>query len=1306
MAISALLNKWLNKLYKSIAVLLVLFAVTISAFRLFLPYAQNYKVELQNYINNTYQTDIQIGELSMDWQKVGPVLVAKNVSLIDTKSIALFIESLDIKVNFWLSLKERSIVTRGFTLDGAKIFVDKEALQNSGGAQNNDIYRRISDLFLKQVNKFSLTDSQLIVRTTRGDKVVAIDHLNWLNQGERHRASGNIIAEGVSKNTVKLLLDLEGEALEEMSGQFYVNAQQLDINPWLDKIIVLDEEQAHSAVNMDAWLTINLGKPVDFQVNVADSAIRWESESTSHEFMLNSASLFAQFNGEKVTLRSSPLSFVADGEEWQPVYFNADITPSSLEAYLSALDIGSIGSLLPLVVEDPEILAKLSQLAPSGKLNDIHIFQHTNNVSLAANIQNYQQSYSNGIPAITNVNGDVVIHNNQLVANLSAKDSGLDFDEQFIAPIAFKKLTARLAAKWDEQHTTIEINQATFDADALALDGQMSVSIPAKGKASMALFANIARADASQAGSFYPVKLMGDDLVNYLNRSVIDGKLSSGQVLFNGQLSDFPFHNNEGIFVVDADLEQAKFQFDQKWPTIEKLAANLNFTNNSMLITAKAGDLVGLNVEQVTAGISDLTDEKLLVINADINQQAPAHIRQLMNASPLKDSVGATLNKLTIGKHVSGKFSLDIPLVDTDNTIARGEIDFVDNTLDIDNPDMSFTQVNGRLNFENEIITTQNVKLNWRGMPVDVDVQTQNKEEYYLTDIKLNGEWQQAHWQQQLPAELKKYAAGNVDWDGNLALHMHKKGGFSYQASVETDLKAAQLFLPDPYEKAVDEALPLTATITGQMDKSTINVKAGNELSFYGVLDHQATQFQRAHLVLGNETMLLPMDGFHITAKLAQADVAEWDPFILDILSSLPQQSDNQLASHALFPAPERIRGNVDNVTLLGQSLSNVSFNLLDQKQWWLLRLNAVEARSEIKIFPNWQEQGIEIDADFIHLAAKKSSSSEQKVEETPFDYEHSLAMFNAIPQVKLVCASCKVANLALGKVTFNLGREDNKLVLKNFLAKRGKSHIRMKGDWQLTPDGSISSVTGDVKVSDLEREFDNLGFASIIKDSGMELDYNLHWNGDPQDFALEKLNGNLTFDIDDGYLADVSDKGARIFSVLSLQSLVRKLTLDFRDIFSDGMFYSYIRSDAQIKDGVLYTDNTRMQGAAGDLVMKGNTVLAEGLLDYRMSYKPNLTSSLPVLAWIATLNPVTFLAGVAIDEVFTSKVVSEFNFELTGNVLEPSFKEVDRKTRDVSVGRSTPPQFVENKTESKMPKPGEKNLTPPSLKLSDKNDG
>ena len=56
MSTSRVINRWLNRVYKSIAILLVLFAVLISAFRLFLPYAHNYKEHVENLINNANES--------------------------------------------------------------------------------------------------------------------------------------------------------------------------------------------------------------------------------------------------------------------------------------------------------------------------------------------------------------------------------------------------------------------------------------------------------------------------------------------------------------------------------------------------------------------------------------------------------------------------------------------------------------------------------------------------------------------------------------------------------------------------------------------------------------------------------------------------------------------------------------------------------------------------------------------------------------------------------------------------------------------------------------------------------------------------------------------------------------------------------------------------------------------------------------------------------------------------------------------------------------------------------------------------
>ena len=491
--------------------------------------------------------------------------------------------------------------------------------------------------------------------------------------------------------------------------------------------------------------------------------------------------------------------------------------------------------------------------------------------------------------------------------------------------------------------------------------------------------------------------------------------------------------------------------------------------------------------------------------------------------------------------------------------------------------------------------------------------------------------------------------------------------------------------LPKPYNRDGSQKNPLSVDIDGQITQSKITLNYGDKMLFSGYLDHENTAFTRANLMLGQGTMALPSNGFHITTKLEQADFSKWQPLISDILDAVNQPQSEAFVASEVEPSmpfiarPKRIRGSIGQLAILGQQLNNVSFNLLDKPDWWLLQLNAKETRSQIKIHPDWLKQGLEINAEFLKLASTEDEAEQEKSGTYSVDKAENDIIFANIPPLKFHCDVCAIDQLSLGEVDATISRVGDDIIkFTDFTAKRGKTSMKLTGQWLHNETQSKTSLVGNLSINDIETELKALSFDSIIKDSGAETAFDLNWQGGLHDYQLSQLNGNVNAKLDDGYLADVSDKGARMLSVLSLQSLVRKLTLDFRDIFSDGMFYSKITGDYQLNQGTFSTQNTEMDGTAGNLFMTGHTDLISGELAYDMSYQPNLTSSLPVIAWIVTLNPVTFLAGVAIDQVIKSQVVSEFKFELTGTVDNPEIKEVNRKSKSISVDTSLPTEDIE----------------------------
>lgn len=1317
MTIASVSNRWLNRLYKILAIMLVLLAVLISAFRLLLPYVEHYRQDFQQYINNSNQTNIVIGGLGMSWQRSGPTLIAKRVTLIDTQDAYVYIDHLEVQVDFWATLSTQQLISSNLLLEGAVVTLEQGiwhgANDNNKGdpsAQSSgsqlDGFQRITDIFLNRINRFSLINSQVSIENKALERKFRINSLNWLNTNKRHQAQGDITVDEISSNNLSLKIDMAGESIDELIGMMYIEANHLDITPWLDSVLAIDNNKTKTDIGFSTWLTINNGGIERLQLALHDNFISWQGKSnmksklSGEPHSLNSsAAQVLMVKGKAPSsfkLYTTPLKLQFDQQKEQEYIVQVNKTSAALSLYLSRFDLALISQVSPLFKGANSTHKLLSELDISGQADGIYVKKTATDIQALANFTETSSHYSQGIPGIDNLSGTISFADNNLQVNLTATQGALDFNKHFTAPIAYQSLAASIGLSVAEHGWQLQVNDLNLTSEELTLDADFAIESAKDQQATIALLANITKGDASKAGHYYPLTTMSGDLVEYLNGALLGGTISQAQVLLNGPLANFPFKDNSGVFVVDAELVNSRFKFSNEWPVIEDFSANLNFTNNSMLITGRAGQLSQLNVSGVQAAIDDLATEAVLTVDTLIEPSSAKNVARLMAQSPLKKSVGQVLEQLQINGDVRGEFHLTLPLKAKEKTLARGLIHFNDNHMSLQTPRMNFAQVTGQLRFENDKISTKNLSLSWQGLPLTLDVTGQDFTDYYGTNIELAADWQKDMWLPHISSELKQYVDGPLQLQGKLAMFQHHSGGFSYQFTVDSDLAQVELKLPTPYNKLPQSKVPLTIEVNGQLEQSTFNATYGEQLSFFGVLAHDTSHFSRVHVVLGNEKMLLPMDGFHITTNLEQADVSVWQPLISDIISSVAV--DEQSASNSnsvqqpIFSKPERIRGTIGQLELFGQNLHNVSFNLLDKKNWWLLELNAKETRSQIKFYPDWLEQGLDINADFIQLTRAEldevKNQSAQSINEQSTLLLNDDQVFANMPKMNFLCERCQIDNINLGKVAFSLLRSDeNTIKIEQFTAKREQAELNLSGVWKKTGAASTTSVNGRLALNNIEYELEQLGYGSIIRDSGGKLAFDLNWQGGPHEFDFSALNGEINAKIDDGYLAEVSDK-ARIFSVLSLQSIVRKLALDFRDIFSDGMFYKDIKGDYHIKEGVLYTDNTRMNGSAGDLFIQGNTSFVTNMLDYKMSYKPNLTSSLPVLAWIATLNPVVFLAGVAIDQVITSKVVSELNFELTGSVSEPSFKEVNRKSRDVSVGRSKPPEFVDTSDNSTLLQP------------------
>jgi uncharacterized protein YhdP len=255
-----------------------------------------------------------------------------------------------------------------------------------------------------------------------------------------------------------------------------------------------------------------------------------------------------------------------------------------------------------------------------------------------------------------------------------------------------------------------------------------------------------------------------------------------------------------------------------------------------------------------------------------------------------------------------------------------------------------------------------------------------------------------------------------------------------------------------------------------------------------------------------------------------------------------------------------------------------------------------------------------------------------------------------------------------LGAISFESFPNDDGLRFESFNLDGPNGKIRASGQWYKRNGDHYTFINGDMNSSDFGAFLKDFQFDSGIKDSEARMNFTATWKSSPFDFSFEYLDGEIDWQLSDGYITELSDKGSRIFTLLSLDSLVRKLSLDFRDVFAKGFFYDEMQGTVQITEGKADTRDTRIDGGAGEMEIYGYTDLVSKELNYNVSFTPNVTGNLPVLVYFM-VNPPTALAALALDQMLTSaKVISNVNYSVTGTIAEPIMIETGRESTEVEL--------------------------------------
>jgi uncharacterized protein YhdP len=139
----------------------------------------------------------------------------------------------------------------------------------------------------------------------------------------------------------------------------------------------------------------------------------------------------------------------------------------------------------------------------------------------------------------------------------------------------------------------------------------------------------------------------------------------------------------------------------------------------------------------------------------------------------------------------------------------------------------------------------------------------------------------------------------------------------------------------------------------------------------------------------------------------------------------------------------------------------------------------------------------------------------------------------------------------------------------------------------------------------------------------------------------------------------------AKLLGVLSLQSLPRRLSLDFRDVFSEGFTFDFVRGDVTIEQGQARTNNLQMKGVNAAVLMEGKVDIARETQDLRVVVVPEINAGTASLI-ASVINPAVGL-GSFLAQLFLRRPLIEAStqeFHIDGAWADPQITQVERKPR------------------------------------------
>ena len=1263
------MKKLLQKLIKYLAyigaALVIVLALAVGIFRLMLPRLPEYQEEIKAWASAAIGMQVEFSGMNARWRFSGPELNFFNANLVSPGATESLLSADEVSVGVGLM---RLITDR-------ELVVDRILIRDT----DIDLRQDETGTWLLQGVPVDDVIGERDVATPGGGafEVVGQD----IRVQYEHPASGQVVPFTIASMSVlrdaeqvelEAIIDLPeefGDSLEITADQMADNEEQdvwrlfiegnsLDIAGWSRLQPVGMPEIDSGTADVSLWLDVTRGELQRATVNLVidDLSARGGGPPTAPFGAQGNIEYSLELNGFLLAANQFRLLTV-DGD-WPQSSLQLRVMADENEAmegvranasFLDLKDLKYVNAWIPDAQR-----SMLAEIDPTGVLRNLSIDlsdldSEEPEFDVTADLQSAGFAATAERPGIREFSGRVRADRDGGRIEIESTDLQVDTGALLAEPISFDDAMGTIIWRRNSSgiillSDSIRIRNADFDSQS-----SLQISVPANGDAP---FVDIESDwninDVHAIPRYLPVKMLSAPIGEWLQMAPVSGVVSRGTLRLNGSLDRFPFDDGDGSFHVTAGFEDFILRYSDKWPApsfsyVDVVIDNMRLTSNRNL-----ADVRGNVVENAQVVIADLRNP-VVEINAFATGTLES-MRSFGASSPINEVLGGQLENVTVGGDASMDLTVSYPVKDKLNYDFAGRIRSSDGSVRVHGFAAPITEINGIVSLTRDSIGTESLFGRFLGNPVDIELaRTDDPLARHSVLLDASGSTTAAALVDELGLPLQDIANGRMDFHANMRFpNAQAEIPGIMQIIIDSDLQGFGLDMPAPLAKSADEVLPLTMSI--EFPEPTRIESAGSladNLKWNArFLNRQDDwDFDRGVLAVGGEYPKAPEGrGLHIVGQTPELRVHDW--------LALARRDQRQTG---IGDRVRTIDVTVENLFVVGQQLTNHRVRVNRGGSDWDIEVNGGQAEGTVTVPYDFAgNRPLTADMRILILPGSDAETAAAEIAVDP----------RTLPEIRIRADEFALGDRFFGNLEIDLLRTDNGLVSDNMTTVDESFTVIGSAGWIVDiyeESGQRTFLNAKLLSTDIEQTMRRLNYQLGIVGDDLEVDLDVSWAGGPSQDFIKSLNGSVQARLGNGQLEDVEPGAGRVFGLMSVVALPRRLSLDFRDVFDVGFGFDQITGSFRLVGGEAFTCDLTLTSPAADVGIVGRAGLSDRDYSQTAIVSANFGNTLPIAGYLVA-GPQVAAALLIFSQIFKNPLqeMSQIYYAIDGSWDDPAIDVAD----------------------------------------------